>query len=232
MDDALNWNHLIFRKDKTMTRITVAANDEILVVSGDSLLTNNVSHHKNYKKKVLHNESVIVALLGYIDIMTSDGVIEFDRIIEGILKEENNPYMVEDRIIRTVRDYYTRYKHGYFLQVCLFWKENKYFLTRVVQLNGDLTNLGFFNYAFGHAFETKEPIIKIMNHYTFDTGEGSKDSLLSELHENPFNFSLQTVTDVVQDKALNTVGGDIFTVSMDKYGQIKEYINGKEVSYK
>lgn len=218
MDDALNWNHLIFRKDKTMTRITAAANDEILVVSGDSLLINNISHHKSYKKKVLHNESVIVALLGHIDMITSDGVIEFDRIIEGILKEENNPYLIEDKIIRTVRDCYTRYQQDYFLQVCLFWKENNYFLTRALQLNGDLTKLAFLNYCFGHDFETKAPAIKVMNQYFFDTGEGASKEFIGSLIDSPFKFSLKKVLDAVQSKELTTVGGNIYTVSLSKNG--------------
>ena len=83
----LDWSQLIFRKEKTMTRVTSAANDEILVVSADSLLTNNITNNKTYKKKILHNKKIIIALLGQIELITSNGIIEFDKVIENIIKQ-------------------------------------------------------------------------------------------------------------------------------------------------
>ena len=108
VEQILDWSQLIFRKEKTMTRVTSAANDEILVVSADSLLTNNITNNKTYKKKILHNKKIIIALLGQIELITSNGIIEFDKVIENIIKQEINPYLVENQIIQTVEKYFSK----------------------------------------------------------------------------------------------------------------------------
>lgn len=229
MEQILDWSQLIFKKEKTMTRVTAAANDEILVVSADSLLTNNITWNKTYKKKILHNKKIIIALLGQIELITSDGIIEFDKVIEDILKQEISPYLVENQIIQTVERYFSKYYNKNFLQVCLFWRENQYFLLRAFQLNGYFKNSPFLNYAFGYDYKTKNNVIKIMNHYYFDTGEGVENNLLGFLNTNPLNFSIQTVRNAINNTDFKTVGGEVFTVTLDKHGNIETYVNGNKI---
>ena len=214
----LDWSQLIFRKEKTMTRVTSAANDEILVVSADSLLTNNITNNKTYKKKILHNKKIIIALLGQIELITSNGIIEFDKVIENIIKQEINPYLVENQIIQTVEKYFSKYY-------------NKHFLLRAFQLNGDYKIMPFLNYAFGYDYKTKDNVIKVMNHYYFDTGEGAGNHLLGFLNTNPLDFSIQTVRNAINNTDFQTVGGDVFTVTLDKHGIIETYVNGRKNSF-
>ena len=231
VEQILDWSQLIFRKEKTMTRVTSAANDEILVVSADSLLTNNITNNKTYKKKILHNKKIIIALLGQIELITSNGIIEFDKVIENIIKQEINPYLVENQIIQTVEKYFSKYYNKNFLQVCLFWRENQHFLLRAFQLNGDYKIMPFLNYAFGYDYKTKDNVIKVINHYYFDTGEGAGNHLLGFLNTNPLDFSIQTVRNAINNTDFQTVGGDVFTVTLDKHGIIETYVNGRKNSF-
>ena len=55
--------------------------------------------------------------------------------------------------------------------------------------------------------------------------------MLGFLNTNPLDFSIQTVRNAINNTGFQTVGGDVFTVTLDKHGIIETYVNGRKNSF-
>lgn len=70
------------------------------------------------------------------------------------------------------------------------------------------------------------------NNYMLDTGEGVDDIIVNKFYTSlPETITSNIIKEAIDDTRLTTVGGNVYTVILNKYGKGKTFINGKETFF-
>lgn len=223
-----NFNIYNLQKEVSrMSRVMAAANDDVLFVGADTQLTNSYNHTKQIdRKKIFYAKNIVICILGTIEIFTSDGNVMFtDYILDAIEEYKNNDiFAVTENLLKNIEEIYAKLRlTDNNTHILIFWQEDGCFYLNAVEVN--FTGR---HYPFGKVVETNKHMYIFNNHFT-QTGEGIKnpDIIVSEIYNiDPTDFVTTGIQNAINDSTLMTVGGSVYSLEMNKNGEVRMYING------
>lgn len=231
-DNIKSW--LISGKQKEgnyMTRICSAASDDLLSVSADSMYTNTQLGTFTYdNQKLFYRHGIIIGLLGMSEIHTLKGMIDIKDCINEHLDSYNGNNILEtiENVKQDISECYDILKYPGTTQLIFMWIHQSQFYCYPfeIRFNGPNTfGCPILILPFGAITEESFDKYKF-NKHSIDSGEGILDIKILEYFDNkPKDFSYNIVKEAVKDKTLKTVGGNIYTITMNNEGNIMTYIN-------
>lgn len=225
-----------------MTRICVAANNEKLSISSDSLFTNNATHKQTTQnKKIAYHHDMIVGVLGLSELLTVHKKITFRELIQEYLEENisTNPIQKIKDIEKIILNQCHEYK---FEQPCLLlflWVHNNNFYMYYSQIHYVRSKYGFGDD--GDAFITREikPVTEqnydkyCINEMVVSAGDGLDENPFIErkLYEDVFSRTFMEVKFAIQNENIPTVGGEVYSIITDIHCNFTTFINSKETKW-
>ena len=223
-----NLNNLSIQKEvNRMSRIMAAARNDVLVVGADTQLTNSYNHTKQFdSKKIFYDKNIVICILGTIEILTSGGNIMLtDYILDAINEYKTNDiFSVTENLLKKIEEVYAKLRlTDSNTDILIFWQEEGYFHLNTVEVN-----FRGRHYPFGKVMQANKHLYIFNNHF-LQTGEGIKnpDIIVSEIYNiEPIDFVTAGIQSAIHDETLTTVGGSVYSVKMDKEGEVKMHVNG------
>ena len=207
-----------------MTRICVATQKRILSLASDSLLINTIDNSKTFTGlKAVYRQGIIIGIAGALEFNTNLGLIKFKDVINEALNETQNIKEIYNIFLTRLR---FLYEYSNFLtQILFLWTDGQNFYSFPILLSKH----GIYKPK-DSLFENHSKLI--FNNHWFEVGEGVSMYHESELNENPITFVQNNVRTAIDNPELKTVGGEIYSITMDLEGHIKTYVNGEEKPFK
>lgn len=217
-----------------MTRICAVANNERIVLSADSLFTNSETKEKTTDNiKIAYNNQMIVGLLGAIEIFTSLGNVSIRSYIQDYLNNtEDCGLNLMNHLISYIKDFYQiyqvhlptyyifLYREGskFYMWYCTIYYSNETFGENRVVLEYPLNPINS---------ENKEKYV--FENYMMVAGDGLPTNPIIERIDDDLLMKRANIVvkQAIMDDNIPTVGGQIYTVELDKDGYTKTYIDGK-----
>lgn len=233
----LQWGNKLKDGDY-MSRICIAANEIELTISADSLFTNSITHETSEdNQKVFYNQSEIVAVLGTSELFVAKGTIHIGKILQDFLKETSVHGLEALHALQEkmglLCDIYK------FTKPCLImflWREKDKFYMYFFDVHYQ-----FVSHSFGieKGVEIQSPLVPvtpenkqnyIIDNLVIEAGDGleTNPTINRISYRNTLDSSVAKVKEAILNKNTPTVGGPIYSITMDKEGNIETYINGIE----
>lgn len=225
------------KEGEFMTRVCASASHSKLYVSVDSLYTNTLNHTTSINNiKLSYNNNIIVALLGISELFTAMGKISIKDIIQDFLNTHQKSnletlYNLQEEMVKICNTFK-------FTKPCLIlymWKQDNKFYMYYYDVSYSYTS------QFGEKTIINSPLKPVsesnlkfyeFTNYFINAGDGLqynptilKLEIDNEL--NLFDFTAGHVQQAVLDDSIPTVGGPVYTITLDLKGNIETYINGK-----
>ena len=221
------WSPNIMKKGDYMTRICVAVDTNKVVMSADSMFINTCDVKKTFNnKKIAYGNNMIIGILGCSEffVFHQKEPIQIQKIIQNILQntsfEDNRDTITY--ILNKLRPIYEVISDNQFTQLLCIWKEDKQFYRVAIQLSNKL-----LYYPLGNMKDKSQLLFKDS---ILEVGEGIDDIKIVPINIgvsqiDPSLISYQKVYEAIQDSHLESVGGNVYSVSLDIEGVINTYLD-------
>lgn len=223
-----------------MTRICAVANNDGLVVASDSLFTNSITKEKTADHlKISYSKNMVVALLGTIEVFTSIGNVSVRNYIQDYLVHtEYQGLSLLNHLIIYIKELYHIYKITLPTHYIFFYREDGNFYMWYCTIYYSHEIFGESRIVIDYPLnpihsENKDKYE--FNKYMLVAGDGLPVNPIIERIDD-CNEILNTraytiVKQAVLDDEITTVGGPIYSVELNKNGNIQTYIEGKATKW-
>ena len=148
-----------------------------------------------------------------------------DYILDAINEYKTNDiFSVTENLLKKIEEVYAKLRlTDSNTDILIFWQEEGYFYLNTVEVN-----FRGRHYPFGKVMQANKHLYIFNNHF-LQTGEGIKnpDIIVSEIYNiEPIDFVTAGIQSAIHDETLTTVGGSVYSVIMDKEGEVKMHVNG------
>lgn len=237
MSDNISWQKKM-KEGEHMTRICAVANQEQLAISADSMFTNkelNIISFRN--RKLFYKNGLIIGMLGTCEVLTYKGTIYLKDCIREYLDLYTGENILDIilGIENDMRDLFSIFKLDNPTKLIFLWVDNFEFYCYALEIRYSRRNLGCDEsvsvYPFGK-IDLKNYSKYKFNNYMLDTGEGVDDIIVNKFYTSlPETITSNIIKEAIDVTRLTTVGGNVYTVILNKYGKGKTFINGKETFF-